>query len=406
MARPATGQVVERPAKSGGVTFGLRFRAYGTRRYLTLGTKAAGWTRSKAEAELRHVLADVERNIWQPHEPEPVEAPAEAPTFHEFASDWFAGREPGWRPNTRADYLWTLEQHLLPYFKDHLLTEITAEAIDRYAHAKQREGKLSNNSINKTITRLSQILEVALDYEKINRNPARGKKRRLPGERRQRSWVEPEQLTALLAGCGSELRPLVATLAGAGLRIGEAIALTWGDVNLATGTLRVADSKTAAGVRTVDLPDGLAGELRVHKARARTTAAGKPVFLNQQREPQTTRNAQSRLKPAIRKANRRLARLGIEPISEKVTPHSLRRTYTSLRFALGDDPVYVAAQLGHTEGGFSMRVYARAVKRRGRLSGSHLAGFDEALHWAQMGTNDLTVPDVPTANGLLERAAD
>ena len=45
-----------------------------------------------------------------------------------------------------------------------------------------------------------------------------------------------------------------------------------------------------------------------------------------------------------------------------VTPHSLRRTYASLRYACGDDPVYVAEQGGWKDPTFPIRVYARAVK--------------------------------------------
>lgn len=405
MARQPTGQVIE-PDGQRQRSWAIRFRAYGERRYLTLGTAEEGWSRRRAEEELANVLADVRRGIWQPPrlDPEPT-TPEPEPTFHEFASRWFADHEAGWRPNTRADYRWVLELHLLPWFKDKLLSEITAEEIDRYANAKRREGRLSNNSINKTLTRLSQILGLALDYEKISRNPARGKKRRLPAERRARSWVEPEQLPLLLDSCGAELRPLVATLAGAGLRIGEAIALAWADVNLATGTLTVSDSKTQAGVRTVDLPDGLAAELRVHKARSRRTGPGDPVFRNQARRPQNVRNAQARLKPAIRKANRRLARLGIEPISEKVTPHSLRRTYASLRAALRDDPVYVAEQLGHTDPAFTFRVYQKAAKRRERLSGAYLREFDRALQWAGMGREADSANGWGAAIGLPEPLA-
>lgn len=84
----------------------------------------------------------------------------------------------------------------------------------------------------------------------------------------------------------------------------------------------------------------------------------------------------------------RLGDLGIRPIDEAVTPHSLRRLYASLRFALGDDPVYVAAQLGHTEPGFSMKVYASAVRRRERLIGAALREFDAALDWAAMGSGE------------------
>lgn len=94
------------------------------------------------------------------------------------------------------------------------------------------------------------------------------------------------------------------------------------------------------------------------------------------------------MKAAIHRANRKLATLGIDPISETVTPHSLRRTFASLRFGAGDDPVYVAEQLGHTKANFfSMSVYAKALRRRERLFGEHLQAFDAATEWARMGTN-------------------
>lgn len=83
-------------------------------------------------------------------------------------------------------------------------------------------------------------------------------------------------------------------------------------------------------------------------------------------------NVVHRLKTAIRHANAQLAKSGIEPISERVTPHSLRRTYASLRAALRDDPVYIAEQLGHTDPAFTFRVYQKAAKRRERLSGRYL----------------------------------
>lgn len=94
----------------------------------------------------------------------------------------------------------------------------------------------------------------------------------------------------------------------------------------------------------------------------------------------------------LKRANERLAGLDIEPISERVSPHSLRRTYASLRAALRDDPVYIAEQLGHEEATFSMSVYAKAVKRRERLVGNYRTEFDTACEWAQMGTSGATVP--------------
>jgi integrase len=390
MARPSTGQVVERTGKAD-TTYALRFRAYGKREYVTLGTKAEGWTRRKAEGELANVLADVRRGIWQPHEPEPVEAPAEVPTFHEFASRWLEAREPELRPGTITDYRESLCSHLLPYFADHHLTEISIEDVDRYRAAKLREGRLGANAINKTITRLAQVLEVAVEYGQIDRNPAKGKRRRVKPTEPKRSWVEPEQLMTLIDAADPYMRPIIATLAGAGLRIGEAVALDWRDVKLSTGTLIVRESKTAAGEgREVDLTVGLQEELATWRARSPRTHPGDPVFVsrprNGQHARQTPRNVQARLTTAVKAANKKLAELGIEQI-DKATPHSLRRTYASLRAALRDDPIYIAEQLGHRDARFTFRMYQRAAKRREKLSGEYLAAFDAACEWAQLGTN-------------------
>ena len=98
------------------------------------------------------------------------------------------------------------------------------------------------------------------------------------------------------------------------------------------------------------------------------------------------------LAPAIIAANAELAEQGIAPIS-RATFHSLRRTYASLRCACGDDVRYTADQLGHEDPRFTLRVYARATKRRDRLSPPHRQTFDEALEWARMGTG-VSMPSV------------
>lgn len=275
MPRQATGQVID-PDGERQRSWAIRFRAYGKRRFVTLGRPDEGWTRQRAERELRHVLADVDRAIWRPDEPTPAPPdPEPEPTFHEFASAWLRDSAPGLRPRTVRDYGWALELHLLPWFAGHRLSAITVEEVDRYKAAKLREGRLAPNAINKTIVRLAQILEVAVEYGRLDRNPARGKRRRVKGTEPRRSWVEPEQLPALIDAADPYLRPVVATMAGAGLRVGEATALDWRDVNLATGSLVVRESKTVAGEgREVDLPVGLSEELATWRARSPRTRPG------------------------------------------------------------------------------------------------------------------------------------
>lgn len=410
MARPPTGQVIVRRGKRG-LTFALRFRAYGKREYVTLGSAADGWTLQRAELELENVLADVRRGIWRPPTVTAPEAPEEEPTFHQFASEWLADRlVEGLADKTIADLRWSLELHLLSHFATFRLSEITPREVDRYKVAKVREREaieerraeaekrgerirergLSNGSINHTLSDLAQILETAVEYELIEANPASGKRRRLKTKKPARSWVEPEQLPALLdaapAGVG---RMLVGLLAGTGMRIDETLSLRWRHVDLmGAGTLSVPGTKTDAALRTVDLPAALREELGrwwLETKHDRPDDYVVPSSTGRKASPSNLRR--DVLRPTIERANQELAKDGIAPIGP-ITFHSLRRTAASLRCACGDDLAYAAAQLGHEDGRFTLSVYTKAVKRRERLSGVHLRAFDRAIEWARMGTND------------------
>ena len=60
MARPATGHV-RLDTRRRAPVFELRFRAYGQKRSVRLGTVEEGWSQAKAQTELEKVLADVRR---------------------------------------------------------------------------------------------------------------------------------------------------------------------------------------------------------------------------------------------------------------------------------------------------------------------------------------------------------
>jgi len=408
MARPPSGQVVLRETRQGRV-YALRFHAYGRRRYLTLGSADDGWTQRRAEEELANVLADVRRGIWKPPEPEPErQARLEDPTFHQYASEWLAQREQeGLREKTIVAFRWSLINHLLPFFAEHRLAEITPREVKRYtqtklaernaleqartdAHANGErfsEHSLSNASINHTLRHLAQVLEAAVDDELIPSNPASGNRRRLKTPKPARPWVEPEQLIALLDAAEGTGRLLLAILAGAGLRIGEALALRWQHVDLGTRSLHVTDAKTAKGIREVHVTPALHREL----ARARVARGPQPsdfviaTATGHKHNPSNLRR--DVLAPAVAAANLELAKLGIAPIGH-ITFHSLRRTYASLRCACGDDVRYTADQLGHEDPRFTLKVYAQATKRRERLNAVHRRAYDAALAWARMTNNN------------------
>ena len=156
---------------------------------------------------------------------------------------------------------------------------------------------------------------------------------------------------------------MLATLTFAGLRLGELLALRWRDVDLAAGRLRIADAKTAAGVRDVHLKPALRDELVELKANANPrpdelvfpTTTGKQIGASNLRRRV--------LAPAIELASERLTEVGAAPLPARLTPHSLRRTFASVLYALGSAPPVVMAETGHTTPGLALAIYAQAMSR-------------------------------------------
>ncbi|MDQ3647474.1 MAG: site-specific integrase [Actinomycetota bacterium] len=413
MARKATGTVVEHQARDGRTYRALRFTAYGKRRYLSLGAA----THEEAERELRHVLADVERGTWKPAVGvEPPPEPEAVPTFHEFAEQWWVRTRGRLAPKTKTDYLWRLECHLIPYFGELRLDGITFDTVEGYiasklaeaegiraaraeaeARGERYEGRrpLGASTINKTVILLAAVLEAAVERDLIARNAAKGKGRRVRERTPPRSYLDTaDQIAALIDAAGSldrdgrteyrhvERRAIVTTLVFAGLRIGELAALRWHDVDLASGWLHVGDAKTDAGRRRVKVRGALRDELASVKARSGYTAPADPVFATRTGRRSSVDNIRSRVvNPAVEAASARLVADDSPPLPARVTPHSLRRTFASVLYALGENPAVVMAEMGHTDPGLALRIYAQAMRRddadqdrlRALVEGSQLA---------------------------------
>ena len=93
------------------------------------------------------------------------------------------------------------------------------------------------------------VLDDAIEAGHIETNVARGKRRRLKESKPRRTWLELEEVRAILDAAGTH-RALLATMILAGLRVGELTALRWSAVDLANARLNVAESKTDAGRST------------------------------------------------------------------------------------------------------------------------------------------------------------
>lgn len=400
MPRRQGGQVLERRWKAGR-GYALRFTAYGERRYLTLGLESEGWDRGRAEEELQNVLADVRRGLWVPPQKSSgrgasEEEPRQTPIFGPFAEGIVASR----RGQVSADTVrldeWALS-HLNPWFGDWPVNEIDAKAIDDYRLHKVRESEdraraiergrprrndhgqilrpLGPATINQTIDGLGRILAVAVDYGHVPANSASGRKRRLVVPARRPVHLDaPAQIEALLeAGAELDREPrsrcrdreaILATLVLAGPRASELCRLLWRDLDLANARLHVGRSKTAAGLREIPIGPLLRDLLAAHKAKRYRGHPDGLVFPNgagRARNKDTLRKGV--LLDAFARADTILERRGHVPLPRGVTAHKLRHTFASLSVACGEDPASVMLMLGHTDPGFTLRVYTHMMVR-------------------------------------------
>lgn len=412
MSRKATGAILEHVGADGTVYRSLRFTAYGKRRRVPLGPV----DQDTAERKLRIALDQVAEGTWQP--PTPVEAPAEPEptlTFHDLADQWWVRNEKQLRPSTQTDYKWRLECHLIPYFGEYPLDRITFDHVEQYIADKLGEAKpLSARSVNMTVTLAAAIMEGAVERELIARNPFKGKSRRAREREPKRSYLDTaQQVAALLDAAGQrdreaneirkhvERRAMIATMAFAGVRVGELTGLRWRDVDLAGGWLRVEDSKTDAGRRKVKIRGALRDELvGVRAHRATTPDPDAFVFPTSTGAEFTTNNVRKRvLAPAAALASKQLVAKGYAPLPEGLTPHSLRRTFASILYAIGEDPGIVMDEMGHTDPALALRVYRQSM-RRDQGEKDRLRALIEGVELADNGQRTFVAADASKAGDV------
>lgn len=179
----------------------------------------------------------------------------------------------------------------------------------------------------------------------------------------------------------------------AGLRIGELYALRWRDVDLATGWLHVGESKTDAGRRRVKLRGTLRDELAGVRMRPGHVGPADYVFATRTGACQSRENMRNRvLAPAVKRASEQLVKDGSSPLPDGLTPHSLRRTFASVLYALGEDPGVVMDEMGHTDPALALRVY-RQTMRRGDDEKARLRALVEGVEMAVGGSRRMKAAD-------------
>lgn len=188
-------------------------------------------------------------------------------------------------------------------------------------------------------------------------------------ERTDATYLSPADVSALLAAARSSRQySLLALIAATGLRKGEALALTWEDVDLDAGTLRVrgtlarvngelvvTEPKTPTSRRTLALTPSVVSLLKSHREtqlfeRRRACDLWREtghVFTNEFGAPVDPRNLLRVVTVAAKEAN-----------LEGVNVHTLRHSAAAAWLESGVSLKAVSELLVHADAAITARVYA------------------------------------------------
>ena len=289
-------------------------------------------------------------------------------TVADLSMAWYSSLE-GRSPSTMEAYRYRLDHQVLPAFGAVRLSELSVGLLDRHLRAVAKRHGPASAKMTRSV--LSGLLGYATRMDALERNPIKDLGPTNRGPKTSPRALSPDHLQDLLARVGSDpiaqrqdIPDLVLLLAGSGLRIGEAIALTWQHVDLARNSITVAQTvgrirgagltarttKSSAGLRVLQVPSWCLAMLSRRRSAAPTATATptatQPVFaapLGGWRDPS---NTQSDLRRAFDNAG-----------YPWVTSHTFRKTVATLMDQAGLSSRATADQLGHANPSLTQDVY-------------------------------------------------
>ena len=139
-----------------------------------------------------------------------------------------------------------IDKRLLPIFGKKKVDSISRAECKEFTEVLLQT--LSSKRVKTILNVLVAIIEIAVDYEHINRNPAKNIKlpKHIPSRAMQP--FSKEEVRILISEADGWLKNLVAFLFFTGMRQGEVIALTWDDIDMDHMVINV-DKRIKKGVK-------------------------------------------------------------------------------------------------------------------------------------------------------------
>jgi integrase len=276
---------------------------------------------------------------------------------------------------TRAEgthYNWAsiIEKRLKPHVGAVMLADLSARHIEAMWKALCPRHTLATMQTTRMV--LSGAMRTAIRWRLLERNPVSEAvmPRQCKGERERKAWT-PEQARTLLAHTdGTDAGVLWRFLFDSGLRLGEALALTWRDVDLDAGTVRVARTvstngsgqrvvvertKTKSSRRDLTINAETVEALRKHRLRQKERRLGHGAYWRE------ANLIFDRGDGGLLDENQARRALQLDCAAAGVpyvTPHGVRRSSITIAVASGASLHAVSRRAGHKRLSMTSDVYA------------------------------------------------
>lgn len=294
-------------------------------------------------------------------------------TVAERLSDWHAGHL-DIKPSSRDSYAQVIRTMIVPHLGSLLLKDLRRTAVQRWI------ATLNETYAPRTIQRAHSILHQTLDEAVrqgvVTTNAA--DEVRLPRiEQQEMAYWTAAQAQAFLSVLDDEARALFRLMLSSGLRVGEALAIKWDDLDLdrrvftlrrhgtrAQGRYVISQGSKRDRGRWLDLDHGSVEALRrwqsgqkAQQLRAHVWAGEGWVFTNA-----VGRHISD---ATVRNWHRRGVTAAGVPY---IRPHDLRHTYATLSLAGGVPIKVVSERLGHARIAITLDLYAHVMPGMGRAA--------------------------------------
>jgi integrase len=296
------------------------------------------------------------------------------PTVNEYQVKWLAELErTDLKRSTKESYTYHVTKHIVPSFGKERIDSLDYPRLK--AWVIEQAAKYSKDTVRLNVAVLRAMLQESVNEGILAVNPVMKLGKFYRSARRIKEKIDPftiEELHLIESTCRERIPehyPFILCMARTGMRIGEATALQWHDIDFTNNYIvvrrniphhrQVETTKTEASQRKVDMSPELSAELRRLRTekKKQALADGKAfdaegwVFPTEDGTPIFYTNFLRRVWHKVQdiaKVRRR-------------TPHDLRHSWASHMLAAGADLAYVSNQLGHANPSITLRIYSHWV---------------------------------------------